>query len=478
MDHIKALKAKAETALAKQRAILDAAKADKERDLTADEQSAFDAAGAEAEKALAEAERVQKLADIEARAKAIKIADPVKADDPTPDIIKQVAKPEKTGSPATVPATPADKRKAAMEIVGCAAWAAARNKHYPSRTPIEHLELAGLGQIADLCKAERVRRNTERAKAWLGGDVTRSITSLSGGGGDNTIDTPLMTEFIEFLYAASAFMAGGPRPVDLSYGSLDIPGGNASATAAYGAEATDIGYTAMTTRKVSLSAKHLRAITAVTNYLLEISPLSMAAIIGEDLAQAMAVARDAAGLRADGSGSNPTGIRSLTHASNIGAAAAATAPTLAQVDTELKTAILAIENANIPVLRQAWVMAPRIKEHLAFMRDGNGNYAFPQLQTASPTLRGRRVISSTQVPINLGAGTNESELYLIDFGHVLFGEAKGIQLTASTEGSYLDTTLKSAFSRDETIIRATESHDFDMRHTKAAAIRTAVQWGG
>jgi len=356
-----------------------------------------------------------------------------------------------------------------QERIGVCAWASLKNKKSPAKTALQHLEDAGFTKIADDSRA-------------VAGEQSKAITSLSGGGGDNMIMTPLSNDWIDFLRNSSAFLAGNPVPVDLSYGSLDIPGGNASATGAYGAENTAIGYSQMTTRKVSLSAKHLRGLTAMSNYAISISPLAMASIVGNDLTQSLGLSCDAAGLRGDGTGSNPTGVKSLLNASNVYTATATTvAPTLAQIDVDIKKALTLYRTSNVPRVRPYWIMSNRVFTYLQFMRDTIAGYVFPGLQNAAaPTWYDNiPVLRSEQIPSNLGAGTNESELYLVDFGHVLMGTARALRIEASNEASYINasSTLVSAFALDETVIRGIMSHDFDIRYDKAGVLIDTVKWG-
>jgi HK97 family phage major capsid protein len=187
---------------------------------------------------------------------------------------------------------------------------------------------------------------------------------------------------------------------------------------------------------------------------------------------------DSAALRGDGSGANPTGLLSLTNAANKFAALGALAPTLAQLDTGKRTAQLRLAQANIPVRRRRWLMSNRVFMFLKDVRDSNGNKAYPSLENATPTWDGIPVLTSEQVPSNLGGTTDESEIYLVDFGHFLVGIARALVLNSSTEASYNDGVgVRSAFQRDQTVIRALASHDFDVRYDKASAVITGVRWG-
>lgn len=458
------LRAKMQAALDRQKALIELAETEN-RELTADEQKEYDdqeAAYASAEKEFQRADALDKK--VEAQRERTATAE-------------KAAKTDVTGrlDAVTEPAnhTRADDRiKSDIDKMGVLVWAVAKAKEDKKRDALDILDAEGFQKIADWSREEASVQMRDK-----------SFLTTGGSSGGNTVFVPLSTDFIDWLRNASAFMAGGPVPVDLSFGKLDIPGGLATTSAAYATEVADSGYTEATTRKVSLSAKHLKAHTAVSNYNLEVSPLAIATLLGDDLAMSWVSGMDAAGLRGDGSGANPSGILSLVNAANKTAPTSATtvAPTYTQIETDAKIMLVRQAASNIPRRRLRWVMPNRIKYYLQFLRDGNGNLLYPGLQAATPTwLEGIPVIVSEVIPTNLGTGTNETELYLIDFGHVLIGTARALALKASTEASYKDAggTLVSAFSRDETVIRATGSHDFAMRFDKAAQVLNTVKWGG
>lgn len=483
-ERIKALREAAAKAVARQNELIDLA-AKEARDLTAEEQAEFDACTAKAEKALADIVPLQQVAERSARIDAVQIpAAPVQRD--VTGVLSNVTRTDNAPEAPRVFADPKDpdgwKKKLSAYM-----WASARAKAYPRHTAHEHLANFGCQQLVDEAN-EAEHKEFQQLADMLGpgraGDmVRRTLTTLSGAGGDNLVTTPLSTEFIEFLRAESAFMRGGPVMVDMPFGSLTIPGGNAGASGTYHAENADLGYTQATTRQVDMSAKHIGAVTAIGNYLIETSPLAVPAIFGEDLANGIRQGIDSAGLRGDGSGENPTGILSLTnaaHVADIAAFADDGEPTYAEIDSVAKGMLTLLDASLIPRRRRVWQMASRVFRYLQFLRDGNGNYIFPGLQSSAPTwYDGYPVIVSELIPSNLGTGTNESELYLVDYGHVLMGMTRTLRLKSSTEASYKNSggTLVSAFSKDETVIRAMASHDFGMRHTKAAVIKEAVLIG-
>lgn len=454
MNYRDKLKAKAAGLIARLKEI---GELELDRELTADEAKEFDDKTAELKGVKS---KLDQLDEIEAAEEAVNRSVGRPVADETGNIAAV------TCNPGTVPAEPKEKLTDAQTI-GVCAWATARNKHYPAESPLAALDKFGFGEIAKAC--ERTRNLIVENKAF---------ESIGAGGGANTIFTPLSSEFIDFLRNETVIMRGSPLMVDLTNGALDITGGNVGVAGTYHAEGADLTYVQATTRKINLSAKHLGAITAISNYNIEISPLPIAQILGEDLLQGVTVSMDSAGLRGDGTGQNPTGLLSLTNAANKFAATGAAAPTIAQADTACRTAQLKLAAANIPKRRLRWIMCNRVHMYLKYLRDGNGNKAYPSLSESNPTWDGIPVLLSEQVPSNLGVGTNESEIYLVDFGHFLLGVARMLALKSSTEASYYDGVgTRSAFQRDQTVIRAMSSHDFELRYDKAASVVTAVQWG-
>jgi HK97 family phage major capsid protein len=467
MDFLTKLRVKAQNALSRQTAIIKAAD-DAARAMTDAEAAEYATLDADIEKTLADIDREAKRNEREVRVSATAPATAPGLPGGEPVVNRDVAGTVAAATQRQPALQTAHTQKLTMQQqVGLFAWCTAKQHHDKRSDPYEHMDEAGFKTIGDT--GRQLRADLVREKALI---------SISGGGA-NTIFTPLSSEFIEFLRNQSAFMVGQPIQLEMPSGSMDISGGNTPSGGTYGVEGVNIGYNELTTRKVNLTAKHLRSITSVGNYLIEVSPLNVAAIAGEDLAQSLTVALDNAGLRGDGTGANPAGIRFLTNAAHIVPVAAGIAPTQAVVFGVIRMMLGLIRASNVPVRRRRWIMSSRVFTYLQFLIDANGNKVFPGLADANPTLENYPVTMSEQVPSTLGAGTNESELYLVDFGHVLMGIARALSLKASTEASYINSggTLVSSFSLDETVIRGVASHDFDMRHTKAAVVATAVQWG-
>lgn len=316
------------------------------------------------------------------------------------------------------------------------------------------------------------------AESWGDSGLFASQNVGSGAAGGFLVPEDVAGEVIELLRPASVIMQSNPVRVPMPNGNMTMNRQTSGATATYIGEQQDTPATAIQFGQMKLSAKKLAALIPVSNDLLRAASVAVDRLVRDTLVTDMALAMDLAFLRGGGGDFTPLGLRNqLTGtafaASNILTVTAGN--TLASITGDLGRMELALMNANVPMTRATWLMAPRTFMRLRNIRDGNGNFAFEEVQAG--TLRGRPVRVTTHVPVNLGGGA-ESELYLVDFAHVVVGEHMGIEVAMSTEAAYRDAsnTLQAAFSRDETVMRTIMQHDIGVRHLPAVAIMTGINW--
>lgn len=394
---------------------------------------------------------MKKVKDLE-----IKIATAVEVD----EAIKRAAQPvdeTETRTPAV-----AKKDLTNVQKVGLMMTSLLANHHDKSKSPAQHLEERGYGAV-----------------------VKELITTTPSAGG-YTVPTNLSSEIIEILREESAFLRGNPRRIQMPNGNITIAAGDTGVTGGYGAEATDIVVEQQTFRDVSLSAKRLSVLVPMSNELLSWSIGDMEAFVREDMNGALGELMDINLFRGTGLNNTPLGITMIAGVPSFAAnsATGTTAEVIAAVDTTLARAEWNMRNRKVLGRRAAWVMSPRTVIFLSSLRDGNGNRVYPELSVGPNTggqimLRNKPVYTTGHVPVNLGTSGTESEIWLVDYSHVLFGETEsGFQFKASDEASYkVSGTMYSAFQRNVTLIRALTHHDADLRHTGAVVRITGVDWG-
>jgi HK97 family phage major capsid protein len=203
-------------------------------------------------------------------------------------------------------------------------------------------------------------------------------------------------------------------------------------------------------------------------------------LIRDDIVRNTAVRQDQGFLRDDGVSSTPKSLLQWA-IDNIQTLNATATVSLANVTTDLGKLILKLVNANVPMTRPGWIMPPRVWNYLMTVLTTNGTYAFRD-EMKGGTLWGWPYAYTTQVPITLdtsGAGNNnETDLYLADFADVVIGDSQNLIIDASGDAAYEEGgSVKSAFHRDETVIRAITEHDIVMRRTESIAIMRRITWG-
>jgi HK97 family phage major capsid protein len=306
----------------------------------------------------------------------------------------------------------------------------------------------------------------------LSGKQLASITAT----GNLLVPPTMASEIIEFLRPSTTFLQASPRRVPLENGSYFQSGGSTGATASYGRENSVPAYSEATFRDINLFAKELQGKTAISNLLLKRGVSGVRSFVDQDLRSAMAEAMDLNMFLGDGLQNRPLGVYNVPGISTR-AAQDAVAPTAAQIDADARWAINALININLAQAK--WVMSQETAGFLEDVRDANGNPMYPSMGLANPTFKKIPVLVTTNLPTNLGAGSNRSHISLTAYNHVLLGEEDGITVRVSDNATYTDAggNLRSAFERDETVMIAVARHDVGVRHLRSVALLTDVRWG-
>lgn len=304
-------------------------------------------------------------------------------------------------------------------------------------------------------------------------DVAAALNKTTPTAGGYMVPPGYVAEVIELLRPNTVIRSSGVRSIRMPNGRLNMGRQNTSSTASYGAEGADIAKSEPTLGEFNLTAKKLTALVPISNDLIRYADPSALAFVMDDMRAVIGSREDLAFLRDNGTGDLVKGLRYAANASNIIPAQAT--PTLVKITQDRGKALAAIKRANVPTLAPIWVMHPDVEQFLMDLRDGNGNLAFPEM--ARGLWGSLPYKTTTQIPTNLGVGTNETEVYLYESSQCVIGDALDMVLDVSQEASYVDGgNLVSAFSRDQTVVRSISAHDFGLRHDLAAAVLTAVTW--
>lgn len=298
------------------------------------------------------------------------------------------------------------------------------------------------------------------------------LNTGSESAGGVLVPRPMAETMIELLRARVVVRQAGARTVPMPAGQLRHARQSGAATAGYGAELGAIAPSVPATDKIDQTFKKLTGLVPVSNSLMRFATAT-AAMVRDDLLQVMARREDLAFIRGDGTSNTPTGLRTWTPAGNI---LSAVANGFATVDVALRTLVSRVADADVAMVAPGWVMRAGTREFLASLRDDLGNLAYPSISTSN-TLFGYPIYTTSQIPNNLGAGTNQTEVYFADFNEVMIGDASALTLSVSTEAAYVTGgTWRSAFQDDMTLMRAISEHDLAPAHSQALAYLTGVSW--
>lgn len=329
------------------------------------------------------------------------------------------------------------------------------------------------------------RGDMERAKHFvkrvyddpLGDEIQRAFISSDLEAGGALVIPEYASEIIELLRSRTVVRAAGARTLPMNNGTLTIRKHTSGSSAGYVGESRNISTTQPEVGQIELTSKKLAAIVPISNDLLTFtSGPSADEFVRDDLVMEMSIREDRAFLRDDGTQHTPRGMRYWVDAANV-SGSNGTSPD--DIEQDFKDLLNALETADVRLIRPAWFMHPTRKNHLAVLRHaGGGNLIFPGLTGPNPNIWGFPVFTTTSLPNNLGSGGDETEVMFADMADAIIGEVSGLNIVVDSSASYVEGgELHSAFSRDETLIRAITRHDFAFRHRKSIAVKTGVAWG-
>jgi len=303
--------------------------------------------------------------------------------------------------------------------------------------------------------------------------VTKALASNIGAQGGFLVEGEFANEIIELLQPASVFRRAGPVTVPLDSGSLRIPKITQGAQGGWLGENTNITTTEQVFGQIILTPYKYASVVPFSNDLLRRAAFAVSTVVRDDMINDIARSTDLAFLRGDGLGGDPVGISNHVLPANSFASAGTT---LANVTTDLGTALQFMGDNNVRILRPAWFMEWRTWRHLITLRDGNGNLAFKG-EMDGGTIFGIPFFITSQIPRNLGGGT-ETEIYLVEMSNMILGEATNVLIKVSDEAAYQDgATVRAALSLDQTVIRALIEVDMKPRHDESIVVVNTVTWG-
>ncbi|MGB8603260.1 MAG: phage major capsid protein [Rhizomicrobium sp.] len=347
--------------------------------------------------------------------------------------------------------------------------------------------------------------------------ITRALMTSAGAAGGFIVPPDYNNEVIELLRPKAVVRDAGPRVLPMPRGTMQLPGQSSQAQASYGGEGKKISASQPKFDKKVASFKKLRALVPVSNDMMRYADPAVDAVVRDDLVQVLALVQDKNFLLSDGTNDSPRGYLSFANgwvqahggtpgvfstseksvlalngadvtddpSTSGGNFITATMPAvnadlLTAVTNALAGAVDRLDTAQSPDIKRTWFYTPRTHNFLYSLRNELGQYVYRDEMTRG-TLNGYPFRKTSQIGNNWWDASGNKDcsfIFLAEMTETMILDSMSLELAVSREGTYYDASgnLQSAFSNDETLIRAITEHDFQMRHDQSVAIIQGVRW--
>lgn len=297
--------------------------------------------------------------------------------------------------------------------------------------------------------------------------------SLAGGGA--LIAPEWSSEIIPLLTPQMVTRRAGVRSQPIN-AEMAIPKITSGTTAVWIGAGEKITASAMAFGQLKLIAHKLGVFLGFPNEWFRQAIVGVDALVRDDFLRSASLKEDVTYLRGAGSANTPKGIRYQVNSSNVDAIVGTTTDNKL---ADLEEQVGMVEDNDVPLEGCCWFGNPRTKRHFSMLRNTDNQFIFrDELKGPNPTLMGFPFYATSQIPKNLGSGSNETELYFGNPAMALIGDGLGISLASSDSASWTDEDGASndAFQQDQTVMRLILERDFLLRYDKAFAVRTGVTY--
>ena len=282
--------------------------------------------------------------------------------------------------------------------------------------------------------------------------------------GGFTVPLAFSGEYIDALLANTLIDKLNIRRVPLIHGNLSIPRMDTTSAVGWVGETSKGVVTQPSFGEVNMRAKKLKAITPISNTLLNESGVNLEGWIAEDLMRKTQIALDEAMLNGTGSQYQPLGLANNANVQTAGGS------TTALALTTPNDLVALLEQANVRLENVHWLLNPIGESWLRNKAFSSGPFAWSDEMARTGKLRGFDFHSSSTVKFTKATAPAKdyADFWLGDFAEMMFGIARDITIEISREGSFSSNgQTVSAFDQDLTLIRLITECDFACRQPKA-----------
>jgi HK97 family phage major capsid protein len=311
--------------------------------------------------------------------------------------------------------------------------------------------------LKGLTKTERVAKFLQ---AVVNGNaaVSKDLSEGVGADGGFLVPTEFRAAVVEKLVKESVIR---PRAtvIPMSRDKMEVPAEGAGVNAVWKAENVALTQSDPTWAQIVLNTNKLTGFSKMSRELFADSAVNIVDYITGIYAKEFAREEDKAFMTGAGT-TEPNGIRTYT------------LPTISQAGATLTGDDLINLFYALPSQyrsRSAWLLNNAIIKLVRNLKDLNGRYLWTDgLAEAPATILGRPVLEQNDIPTNLGAGLDESEIFLGDLSYYLIGDRQTIEVESTTQGA-------GAFETHQVALKMVERLDGKLAQTEAFYLLDAVK---
>lgn len=299
-------------------------------------------------------------------------------------------------------------------------------------------------------------------------EVLKDLGESANGGG---YLTPLefSTTLIELMYKQPV-MRRYASVLPMSSDAMEVPVETGTVVANWTPEFAAATQSDPTFGQVLLQANNLIGISRVSRQMLNDSAIRTNLVdwIMQRFAAAIGRIEDTAFMVGDGIG-KPRGLRQYTFQNTVAQAGAnLTGDDI--IGLYYKLPYQYRTNPNV-----VWIMHDTVVAKIRTLKDSTGSYLYQngygsifQTDAQTPTLLGKPVLTQNDIPVNLGGGSNTTEVYFGDLSYYLIGDREEIFSEVSTQEG-------TTFARHMAAIKVGERVDGKLAATEPFAQLTGVK---
>jgi len=335
---------------------------------------------------------------------------------------------------------------------------------------------ARLGLATALGRGDSMATREAARTLEIEDEYQKAQSAGSAEGGGLLIADDLADDIIELLRPVSVVRRIGAREIEIPRGSKRTPKISVGVASGYSGENQAIPASDLQLGQVVLLARKLATLVVLSNELAQFgTDADIDTVIVDDMLASIGQTEDDKFLRGEGTEHEPKGIVNWADAANKFDANATV--NVANTVADLTTAMNNLTNADVPMRRPVWIWAPRTSNFLRTLLNADGQFVF-RSEIDQGRLFGWPIHETNNIPINLGAGNDESLIIATDASEVMLGDVRQVSIDRSDQATVtLDGTLTSLFETDRAAVRVRQWNDLALRHAVSASVIEAVTWG-